>query len=479
MLVELSDSRQLAHLGIAATPDLGVTSRIRLIISKGSADDLIPRCANVPEQAQLELAALYEHGARVIAVASKPSGASTLRAEDETDLTLIGLLSFTDPIKPDLKQSFDELSRLGIEVKIATGDSPVVATALSKQIGVDLGAPLTGQAIDDMDDAELTQALESTGIFARVNPEQKARILQILHQEGRAVGFLGDGVNDAIALHNADVGISVDSATDVAKDAADVVLLVKDLGLLAQGIASGRRIFNNTMKYLLMGISGDFGNMFSAAIGSVTLPFLPMLPTQVLLQDLMYDSSQLTIPTDRVDPEQVVRPSHWNLTLIRNFMLVFGLISSVFDLATFALMLWVFKASAAEFQTGWFVESLATATLIVLVIRTRRVPFFRSRPSLPLLASILGIVALGVLLPYLPIGRWLGFTPLPPAFFAALVAMVLAYLALVEVAKHFFFQRVPLNRSTQVRGHRHQVRKRASRFQAHRSADSLRDTHLE
>ncbi|MEN9739864.1 MAG: hypothetical protein RLZ72_130, partial [Actinomycetota bacterium] len=413
----------------------------KMLVTKGSPDDLLPRCNGEMTEATKVLNELYSQGSRVIAVASKPHSSDTVTGDDEKDLTLIGFLCFTDQVKPDAKKSLQALANLGIDVKIATGDSAVAASALCRQLGIDMGEPLTGVEIDSLTDAELVHAVESRAIFARVSPEQKSRIIKALQRDGRAVGFLGDGVNDSIALHESDVGISVDSATDVAKDAADVVLLEKDLTVLANGIELGRRVFNNTIKYLLMGTSGDFGNMFSAAIGSVLLPFLPMTPSQVLLQDLMYDSSQLAIPSDRVDAEQLVRPSHWNIGLIRRFMLVFGPISSIFDLATFGLMAWGFHANEAEFQTGWFVESLATATLIALVIRTRRVPFFRSSPSRFMMLSILGIVVAGAVLPYSPLAIDLGFTPLPLPFFAALAGMIVAYLCLVEFAKFLFFRK--------------------------------------
>lgn len=438
----------------------------QLIVTKGSAEDLIPRCSHVSSSAQSQLNELYSTGARVLAVASKPISSNSLTKSDEYGLTLLGFLSFTDHLKTDARASLSALAELGIKLKIATGDSAVASSAICAQLGLKMGTPLTGQEIDQISDAELSRSVEAHDIFARVSPEQKSRILKALQRDGRAVGFLGDGVNDAIALHDADVGISVDSATDVAKDAADVVLLKKDLGVLVNGIRLGRRVFNNTLKYLLMGTSGDFGNMFSAAIGSVILPFLPMLPGQVLLQDLMYDSSQLAIPTDKVDPEQLVRPSHWNLDLIRRFMLVFGPISSVFDLLTFGLMTWGFHASMAEFQTGWFVESLATATLIGLVIRTRRVPFFLSKPSWPMLLSILGIVSIGAWLPYSGFANWLGFTPLPLPFFGALSGMIVGYLLLVESAKKLFFRRSSRFSSDRHRGHAHKIARRSARFRS-------------
>ncbi len=285
---------------------------------------------------------------------------------------------------------------------------------------------------------------------------------------GVDVAFLGDGVNDAVALHAADVGISVNSATDVAKDAADVLLLEKNLNVLADGVVGGRRIFANTMKYVLMGTSSNFGNMFSAAGASLFLSFLPMLPSQILLNNLLYDSSQLAIPTDEVDPEQVAAPSRWDVGFIRRFMLFFGPISSVFDFITFGVMLWGFHAGPALFRSGWFVESLATQTLVIFAIRTRRIPFFRSRPSMPLTLAALSVAAIGAVLPFTPLAHVLGFQPLPGSFFLVLAGMVISYLALIEVGKHWFYR--TYHAPVPARRHRapgHRVHRRAARFTAH------------
>ena len=275
-----------------------------------------------------------------------------------------------------------------------------------------------------LDDAAFDAAAQNHTIFARISPEQKARLMVSARRTGRSVGFLGDGVNDALALHAADVGISVDTAADVAKDAADVVLLEKDLGVLGAGVAEGRRIFANTIKYVLMGTSSNFGNMFSAAAASAVLTFLPMLPSQILLNNLLYDSSQLAIPTDNVDAEQLHAPSHWNIAFIRRFMLTFGPISSLFDFLTFGLMLGVLHAGPVEFRTGWFVESLATQTLIIFAIRTRRVPFFRSRPGIVLTLATFAVIAVGIVLTVSPLAHKLGFTTLPWQFYTALVRVV-------------------------------------------------------
>ncbi|MEY4313343.1 MAG: hypothetical protein RLZZ319_852, partial [Actinomycetota bacterium] len=439
-----------------------------IIAVKGSAEDLESRCTTIPAEIRTALAEEYARGSRVVLVASAPAGAATsLSLDAVTGLTVEGLLVFSDAVKESARDSLVRLRDLGISVKIATGDNLVVATSVCSALGLDVSHTLTGAEIDALDDAALRERARDVTVFARVSPEHKARIIESLRGDGSAVGFLGDGVNDAIALHVADVGISVDTATDVAKDAADIVLLDKDLGILADGVLHGRRVFNNTMKYVFMGTSGDFGNMFSAAFGSLTLNFLPMTPSQVLLNDVLYDSSQLAIPYDRVDPEAVTRPSHWDIRMIRRFMLTFGPISSIFDFATFALMMLVFHAGEAEFQSGWFVESLATETLIVFVVRTRRVPFLRSRPSAGLIASVVAVVALGCWIPYSPLATVLGFTALPAPFFLALIGMIFLYLVLVEIAKHFFFRATHMAPPAPSRSHRpraHRIGRRASRF---------------
>ena len=405
----------------------------------------------------------------MVAIATRPAtGLATVTPDDEHDLHLAGYLTFLDQPKPSAAGSIARLDALGITVKIVTGDNPVVAETVCHALGVASAGTLTGSDLDALDDDALTDAVTHATIFARVSPEQKARILRAQRRAGSAVAFLGDGVNDALALHHADVGISVDSATDVAKDAADIILLERDLDVLADGVAEGRRIFANTIKYVLMGTSSNFGNMFSVTVAAAFLPFLPMLPSQILLNNLLYDSSQMTIPTDHVDEEQLVRPSHWDIGFIRRFMIRFGPLSSLFDFATFAVMLWGFHADAPLFRSGWFVESLATQTLIVFVIRTRRVPFLRSRPSRPLLVSVIAVVLIGVLIPQSPLAEPLGFAPLPVTFFAVLVAFVVTYLVCVEIAKYFFFKvhaiAIPQPLS---RGHAHRVHRIAARWSHH------------
>ncbi|MFV8317466.1 magnesium-translocating P-type ATPase [Mycobacterium sp. 23] len=444
----------------------------RLLIVKGAPEQVLSRCPETPQAAQETLATLFAAGRRVVAVATRPADDLTaITADDEHRLTLAGFLVFADEPKAAARQSLAALAGLGIELKIATGDNPRVAEKVCKDLGLASKGTVTGAELEALDnDDEFADAARRHTIFARISPEQKARLIAALRRSGRSVGFLGDGVNDALALHAADVGISVDSATDVAKDAADVLLLEKDLGVLATGVAEGRRIFANTIKYVLMGTSSNFGNMFSAAAASALLPFLPMLPSQILLNNLLYDSSQLPIATDRVDEEQLHAPSHWNVAFIRRFMMIFGPISSLFDFMTFGLMLGVLDAGAVEFRTGWFVESLATQTLIIFAIRTRKVPFFRSRPSGLLTATSLTVVAVGVGLTVSPLASQLGFTTLPWQFFAALGGFVVVYLILVELAKAMFYAE-PMRLADQphrTRGRAHRIRRRAARFHHHR-----------
>ncbi|WP_170313169.1 magnesium-translocating P-type ATPase [Mycolicibacterium anyangense] len=439
----------------------------RVLVVKGAPEQILDHCVALPAAAQRTLDRLFADGRRVVAVASRPApGLDAITAADETELTLDGFLVFADQPKEAARDSLQRMAELGIELKVATGDNPQVAEKVCADLGLISRGTVTGAHLDGLDDAEFEAAAQSATVFARISPEQKARLITVLRRTGRSVGFLGDGVNDALALHAADVGISVDTATDVAKDAADVVLLEKDLGVLATGVAEGRRIFANTIKYVLMGTSSNFGNMFSAAAASAVLTFLPMLPSQILLNNLLYDTSQLAIPTDRVDPEQLHAPSHWNIAFIRRFMLTFGPISSLFDFLTFGLMLGVLHAGPVEFRTGWFVESLATQTLIIFAIRTRRIPFLRSKPSGWLVATTVSVIAVGVALTILPLSRDLGFTPLPWQFFGALALLTVGYLVLVEITKKVFYAE-PMHtagESVRTRGREHRIHRRAARF---------------
>ena len=441
----------------------------RLVVTKGAPETLLARCIDVDAGANAVVDREFAAGNRVVAVASRSgAGLERVTPADEHDLHLAGFLVFSDAPKSSAGASVARLSRLGVTVKIVTGDNAVVAESVCRTLGLTSEGTLTGNELDTMTGSELAEKVVRTTIFARVSPEQKAKILQAQRAAGSAVAFLGDGVNDALALHHADVGISVDTATDVAKDAADIILLERDLDVLADGVAEGRRIFANTVKYVLMGTSSNFGNMFSVTVAAAFLPFLPMLPSQILLNNLLYDASQMTIPTDNVDEEQLARPSHWDIGFIRRFMVRVGPISSIFDFATFAVMLWVFDAGPALFRSGWFVESLATQTLVVFVIRTRRVPFFRSRPSRPLLISMIVVVTIGALLPGSSLGPTLGFAPLPLGFFLVLVVFVGAYLGSVELGKVIFFKAFsPTTRTPLQRRRSHRVQRIAARWSHH------------
>ncbi|MGB8910189.1 MAG: magnesium-translocating P-type ATPase [Candidatus Cybelea sp.] len=413
----------------------------RLLVAKGAPEAIEARCREVSQQFKDSLDRQLESGNRTIALAQREaSGLTKISADDERDLTPIGLLMFADEPKRDAAESLRKLEALGVKLKVVTGDSDRTAQVVCRELGLSVAGVLTGKQLAAMSDADLGNALDRTTIFARVTPDQKSRIIKLQRAANRDVGYLGDGVNDAEAIHDADVGISVDSATDVAKDAADIVLLQKDLNILADGVVEGRRIFANTMKYVLMGTSSNFGNMFSAAGASLILPFLPMLPSQILLNNLLYDTSEMTIPTDNVDEERLQRPAHWNMRFIQRFMLVFGPISSIFDFLTFWVMLSLFHAGQELFRSGWFVESLSTQSLVIFLIRTRRTPFFVSRASWQLTVTTLAVVAIGIALPFTPLAHPLGFVPLPPLFFVVLGLMIVAYLGLIELAKWLFYR---------------------------------------
>ncbi|MEP7201680.1 MAG: magnesium-translocating P-type ATPase [Ilumatobacteraceae bacterium] len=447
-----------------------------VLITKGEPEAILARCVDVSAAANATLVALSDAGARVIAVGTKPAGAVVNpRPQDEQGLTFKGFLTFVDRPKADAAQSLHRLAELGVVTKVITGDSERVARKVCGDFGLDTTTVLTGAQIDTMDDSQLAAAIATTFVFARMAPEQKSRIIRVARSGSDVVAFLGDGVNDAVALHHADVGISVDTATDVAKDAADILLLDKDLGVLADGIHEGRRIFANTIKYVMMATSSNFGNMFSAAGASLFLSYLPILPSQLLLNNLLYDTGQMTIPTDNVDEEMLTRPAQWDIRFIRRFMMIFGPISSIFDFATFGILLWVLHSSQTEFRTGWFVESLATQSLVIFIIRTRRIPFVRSRPSTPLLVATFITVTVGALLPYSPFASTLGFTRLPIAFLGILVVLICVYLSIAEIGKRYFYRSLtnaavaPPQPVAQHRDRRaRHVHRRAARFSTRR-----------
>ncbi|HEX4337219.1 MAG TPA: magnesium-translocating P-type ATPase [Polyangiaceae bacterium] len=388
--------------------------------------------------------ALAARGFRVLAVATrKVVEKAAYSMADERELELVGFLAFADPPRDGATEALAALARDGVRVVVLTGDNELVTRHVCAQVGLDAERTALGSDVEAMDDAALALMAERTTVFARLSPAQKNRVIVALKLRGHVVGYLGDGINDAPSLHAADVGISVASAVDVARDAADIILLDQGLDVLHHGIVEGRRAFGNVTKYLLMGTSSNFGTMFSMAGASVFLSFLPMLPTQILLNNLLYDLAQLTIPTDNVDPEILAKPQRWDIRAIRNFMLIIGPISSLYDVLTFVILLRVFHAGEVLFQTGWFVESLATQTLVLFVIRTPKNPL-TSRPSFPLALTTVIIAAVGVLLPFSPFAHLLGFTPLPAGFLLFLVVATISYLGLVELAKRLLVRWRPI-----------------------------------
>ncbi|HYA27388.1 MAG TPA: magnesium-translocating P-type ATPase [Acidobacteriota bacterium] len=427
----------------------------RLLIAKGAPENILAVCSgyevdgrtlvldqDARSHCQTIFADLSSQGYRVLAVAYRPMAEQRVYGKtDEQQLVLIGFLAFFDPPLEDASDMLQALAKDGVRIKILTGDNEKVAQHVCTQVGLDSGRIVLGAELEKISDVALAQVAESVTIFARVSPVQKNRIIHALKHRNHVVGFLGDGINDAPSLHAADVGISVASAVDVARDAADIILLEHDLGSLHRGILEGRKAFGNVMKYLLMGTSSNFGNMFSMAGASLFLPFLPMLPTQILLNNFLYDLAQITIPTDNVEPSFIVKPRRWDIKLIRNFMVYIGPISSLYDFLTFYALLHFFGASEQLFHTGWFVESLATQTLVIFVIRTAGNPL-RSRPSLALSVTTSVVVLASVALPYAPLGGVLGFTPLPATFFLFLVGVVGTYLLLVEWAKRRLMRNV-------------------------------------
>ncbi len=426
-----------------------------LLITKGAPESVVDVCSFYEEngeqkvldgEARARYEAIYQRlctqGLRILALAYRlVPQQSAYHTADEHDLVLLGFLTFADPPLEGVAEVLQALSRDGVQVKILTGDNELVTQHVCSQVGMDGGKIVLGSELDRMSDAALAHVVEQTNVFARVSPAQKNRIIMALKSRRHVVGFLGDGINDAPSLHAADVGISVATAVDVAKDAADIILLERSLQVLHNGIIEGRKAFGNVIKYLLMGTSSNFGNMFSMAGAFVFLPFLPMLPTQILLNNFLYDLSQVTIPSDNVDPSFIQKPQRWNISLIRDFMVFIGPISSLFDFLTFFIMLRVFHASEQLFHTGWFVESLATQTLVLFIIRTASNPL-RSRPSLPLTITTLLMVAVGIILPYTPLAVDLGFTPLPGLYFLFLAGMTITYLLLVELVKRRLMRRL-------------------------------------
>jgi Mg2+-importing ATPase len=430
------------------------------LICKGAVEEILAICIQVKDgdlikpldeamrEAVLQLASnLNNDGLRVIAVAYKevPRQHEPYSLVDEAALTLVGLIAFLDPPKESAAQAIKELNRGGVAVKVLTGDNQVIASKTCKDVGLHVEGILLGSEIEALSEQELGARVEQATIFAKLTPLQKSRIIKVLRGRGHVVGFMGDGINDAAALREADIGISVDTAVDIAKESADIVLLEKSLLVLNEGVAEGRRTFGNIVKYIKMGTSSAFGNMFSMLGASLVLPFLPMLPVQILLNNLLYDFSQTGIPFDHVDPEYLEKPRKWKVNEIRRFMVCIGPVSSLFDYATFALMWFVFKANSVEnqslFQTGWFVESLMTQTLIVHIIRTAKVPFLQSRPSLAMALVTLCVIGIGIVIPFTPIGSALSMVPLPGIYFVWLAAILIGYCILTQLIKSWFVGR--------------------------------------
>lgn len=409
-----------------------------LAITKGSFSSVLTICHPVPSGIKEQFAAFCAQGYRVLAVASKSLTKESLSLEDEVDFTFAGFLLFFDPLKEGVKQTLAQMKQAKVDVKIVTGDHHLVAQHIAEQLDLFPLTILSGEQIHKMSDGVLEHVVSSTTIFAELEPNQKERIVQALRKSGQIVGFLGDGINDATALHEADVGISVNTAADVAKEGADMILLQKDLSILLEGIREGRRTFANTMKYIFMATSANFGNMFSMAGASIFLPFLPLLPKQILLMNLFTDCPEMLIATDRVDPEIVDHPVRWDLRFISKFMILFGLISSFFDFITFGILLYVMKAPMEMFRTGWFIESVVSASIIVLVVRTKKA-FFISRPSRYLTGAVSAIVLFTLVFPFTSLASLFGFVPLPTRFYWSIALIVFLYILSAEFAKKLFF----------------------------------------
>jgi Mg2+-importing ATPase len=436
------------------------TAAGQVLICKGAVSEVMGLCTRVEVKGEV-IEVLPEHdvkrrqlaedlngqGFRVIALAYKqmPGGSDepVYSVKDESDLILLGFMAFLDPPKETAVEALKRLHSLHVDVKVLTGDNETITTFICQQVGIPVENLLLGSQVEAMSEAELADAADRTSVFARLVPAHKQRIIKALQSKGHVVGFLGDGINDAPALKAADVGISVDSAVDVAKESSDIILLENSLLVLEQGVLEGRRVFGNIVKYIKMAASSNFGNMFSVVGASAFLPFLPMLPIQVLTNNLLYDFSQTTIPTDEVDADWLATPRKWEIKNILRFILFIGPISSIFDYATFFLMLTVFHAwhNPALFHTGWFVESLFTQTLIIHIIRTNKIPFIQSRASTPLIVTSIIIVVVGVWLTVSPLASTLGFVPLPTFFWAYLAVMLVSYAVLTQIVKTWFIRR--------------------------------------
>jgi len=426
-----------------------------LMITKGALSNILDVCTSVElkdgsigkissmqAQIQKQFVAFSDQGFRTLGIAYKNlTSDSLIKKTDEVDMTFLGFLTLFDPPKANIAETIADLKKLGVSLKIITGDNHLVAASISEKMGLSGNKIISGPELRQMSDAALLRRVEKIDVFAEIEPNQKERIIIAMRKAGNVVGYMGDGINDASALHAADVGISVDTAADVAKDAADIVLLEKDLGVLIEGVREGRTTFANTLKYVFMATSANFGNMFSMAGVSLFIPFLPLLPKQILLTNLLTDFPEMTIATDNVDDEMVDHPRRWDIKAIRKFMITFGLVSSVFDYLTFGLLLIVLRANESQFRTGWFLESVISASMIVLVIRSRK-PFFKSRPGKYLLIATLSIAVITLAIPFTPLGDVFGFSPLKFSTYLFLMLIVVLYIIAAEITKKIFYKKV-------------------------------------
>ncbi|MDD5730863.1 MAG: magnesium-translocating P-type ATPase [Candidatus Omnitrophica bacterium] len=432
------------------------TDGFHRIITKGAPEEIFKRCSryvldnDLIDMDQLVLADLREeynslsaNGFRVLAVAYKDmeNKKQAYSKEDEQDLVLKGYIAFLDPPKSTAKKTIEALRDLGIEFKVLTGDNELVTQKICADVGLDVKGLVTGEQVEKANDAELGELVKHTSVFARLSPLQKERVIRALQKNKHVVGYLGDGINDAPALKASDVGISVNNAVDIAKESADIILLQKSLFVLKDGVIEGRKTFGNILKYIKMGASSNFGNMLSMTGASLFLPFLPMLPIQILFNNFLYDLSQVAIPSDEVDKEYLLKERPWNINYIKKFIIYLGPVSSLFDFITFGVLLWVFHARQPLFNTGWFLESLCTQTLVIHVIRTGKIPFIESKPSQFLIFTSVYIVTIGLVIPFTPLGHYFKFVTPPPAFFAALLVIVVVYLFTVQFVKSWFIRK--------------------------------------
>lgn len=430
---------------------------VHTIVTKGALVNILDVCTSaktvhgvvdialVRDQIMDRFQDLSSKGFRVLGLSKRIVDANVCLTRDEAEMTFLGFLVFFDPPKEGISETIRNLNEQGVALKVITGDNRLVAASISEQVGLLGGKILTGNEISQASDEALLRQVQEVDVYAEVEPNQKERLILALRKVGNVVGYIGDGINDVSALHAADIGLSVDSAVDVAKEAADIVLLEKDLSVLTEGVIEGRKTFSNTMKYVFMATSANFGNMFSMALLSLFLPFLPLLPTQVLLTNLLTDLPEMTIAGDSVDPELVSKPRRWSIGFIRNFMVVFGLVSSAFDFVTFGVLLFLLHATVGQFRTGWFIESVVSASMVVLIIRTRR-PFFKSRPGRSLMAVTLLVGAVTFILPFTPLSEPFGFTKMPVYFLAIVIVIVAAYIVTAELVKKIFYSKGDIDR---------------------------------